>query len=196
MGQEKRPITEMFSNTLNAVKGVKKVVPVNIRQFAGAAFGDTSPLTENDLWASDIEAIKNAVNNTKEPGVIGYGDYGTPDKYDPSDWQGGSKDGIGPFGALIKSYTDPKFRMETTLGMANYNVDPAGNVIVSDRYNFGASPEQINAEIAKRGGKMKALSSSYSEAGFEGLMNALGNMFVAPEGNTGAPVNINLGKIK
>lgn len=197
-------ISEIFGNVLNQLKGVRKIVPVNIRQYAGTILGDRSPLTEDDLWGSDIEAIKNAVIRNKkgegtgfvQPGVIGYGDYGEKDG-DFSDWQGGSKNGVGPFAALLKSYIDPKFRMETTLGMAKYADDGSGNTVVQDTYNFGATPEQIKTEIDKYGGKFKAVKGAYQNAGFEGLLNAIGNLYAAPEGNnSGPPVRINLGKVE
>lgn len=181
-------ISDVFASVYNTGK---KAVPVNIRQYVAGAMGNNSPLTEADLWPSDIQALRNAVNNTTEPGVIGYGDYGPEAKYDPSAWQGGSKEGIGLFGALLKSYLDPKFRMETTLGMANFNETPDGNVTVTDNYNFGATPEQVNAAIQKAGGKGKALMNSYRDSGFEGLLNAFGNLYVAPEGDNSIPVRIN-----
>lgn len=202
-------ISQVFGNALNstvkAVKGVRKVVPVNIRQFAGAAFGNNSPLTEDDFWQSDLDAMKGAVSKNMagkgtgfvKPGDIGYGDYGTGEGGEFSKWDGGyrGQEGIGLFASLLQSYIDPKFRLETTLGMAKYKPDADGNIIVEDNYNFNATPNEIEGAVNKAGGKFNAMKNSYRDAGFEGLMNAIGNLYIAPEGNGGTPVRINLGKV-
>lgn len=192
------PPTQDNSNIIlealyNLYGAAKKTVPINMRQYADAALGDKTPLTESDLWASDLDAIKNAINNSDTSGVIGYGDYGA-EPLEFSDWGNPESrgDGLSMLDLIIKSYTDPKFRMETTLGLANVHTDTNGDVVVTDTYNFGATPELLDAEVKRAGSPRSLLFEAYQNHGWEGILNAFGNLYVAPEGDNSIPVRIKI----
>ncbi|MES3016202.1 MAG: hypothetical protein V4721_00425 [Bacteroidota bacterium] len=157
-------------------------------------------MTEKDLWQSDLDSLKRAVGRHLDKGVnkgeIGYGEYGENPEFETSAWDGGiTGQGVNPLQAIFESINDPKFRMETTLGMARYDVDPNGDAIVSDKYDFNATRPQVDAYHKESGGKIASLLRAYKEAGFEGALNVAGNSFIGAEGE-GTPVRINLGPAK
>lgn len=178
----------------------KSAVPVNIRALASAISGDRAGITTDDLWLSDKEALyraasRQAATTGKTSGDIGYGDYGAkPSEF--SDFTGGdlygAHSGIGLIDAIIKSYTDPKFRMETTLGMARYKVNPDKSVSISDRYDFNAPRKIVNSEITKNG-KLGTILNAYRNVGFEGAANAAGNIYAGADGE-GLPYQVNLSR--
>lgn len=181
-------------------QSVKNIIPVNIRQYGSSIMGNRGELNESHFSNSDKQSIIRAVlRNMKHPGsepnTIGYFDYGKKENH-RTGWEGsGSGNGVSPIGAMIKSFTDPAFRMETTLGMANYHTDDNGDVIVTDTYDFGAPQEVINQKIKENGGsKIKTYLQLARErqSNFEGKLNIIGNLFAGGDG-TGAPVRINLG---
>ncbi len=167
------------------------LAPVNMRQYLYTLLGGKEGLTENDLSDSDKESVLRAVQQViqqtgQQSGTIGYGDYGGGPIAIPQD--------PGLLDILHKSFTDPAFRMETTLGMANYNVGPDGNVHVSDQYDFNASPESVQQAKQAHGGGLGLAMEGYKQAGWLGLLNALGNL--ARPGETGTPYSLNLGPLK
>ena len=176
----------IFTNPLAAI-------PVNIRQYVASIFGDETELNEKHFSKSDLDSLRQAVHRqmTKSgsrEGEIGYGDYyETPAKF--------SSFGRGESAVryLKDSFNDPAFRMETTLGMARYKVDDAGNAVVEDKYDFNASREQVK-ELLSRQSTIGVLSEAYRRHGVNGILNAAGNIFGRTEGE-GTPVKINLGPI-
>src|SRR3990172_3631999 len=99
------------------------LLPINIRQYLAHLLGNREPLTEKHLSKEDLAALRMGVYRKMmgggvepTPGVIGYGDYGSK----PGQFSGfGGGPSNKPFGSvLLDSFTDPKTRMETTLGMA------------------------------------------------------------------------------
>jgi hypothetical protein len=171
-----------------------RAIPVNMRMYLAHLTGDKTPLTEKNLWPSDLEAVKRAVARqmAKQPdaGVIGYGDYApAPDQFSSF------ADGPGILGIIGDSFSDPSFRLETTLGMARYQKDPSGNVVVRDRYNFNATRKQVQDALDGRS-KLGVLADALSKAGLPGLLNAIGNIYGATDDEGGTPVEINLGKVR
>lgn len=169
--------------------GGLNLAPVNIRQYLHTLTGGNEGLSEKDLSESDRATLMQAVQKVmqqsgQESGTIGYGDYGDTIA---------THDNMGLLDLLYRSATDPAFRLETTLGMAKYNVDPQGNVIVSDQYDFNADPAAVQQAIQQKGGLGLALEG-YQHSGWMGLLNALGNM--ARPGETGTPYSLNLGQLK
>ena len=177
----------------------KNLLPVNIRQYLSHLIGNREPLTERHLSKEDLAALRISVHRNMmgggiepRPGVIGYGDYGSK----PGQFSGfGGGPSNKPFGSvLLDSFTDPKTRMETTLGMAKYYRDENGDLIINDRYNFNASREQIN-KILKDKSLAGTLMFAYHQNGMPGILNALGNIFGDSESEGGSEVKINLGKM-
>lgn len=175
---------EIKKQQASEVSILKNYVPVNIRQYLSHITGDTSELNESHLDSSDIDALKYAVKkdikthtkNGVEPseGVIGYGDY-SPKGF--SEWAEGDKGhSHGPLDMIKNSYTDPAYRMETTLGMAKWKKDSEGNVIIEDKYNFAASENEMR-EAIKSKGVLGLISEGYRDGGLPGILNVVGNMF-------------------
>ena len=164
------------------------LIPVNVRQYASHLAGNVSPITERQFTPEDLEAIRFAIakRGGGEKGQIGYGDYskaGFSSFGDPSE---------GPLDMLYKSYTDPAYRMETTLGMASYRKLPDGSYVVEDRYNFNASSRQAVANALREQGMMSLLHNAYKTRGLSGVLNVLGNVYGHTESEPGAPVSIRL----
>jgi soluble lytic murein transglycosylase-like protein len=175
----------------------RAAVPVNIRTFVSHLAGDRGKITERLFAKSDLDALRAAVrtNMSKgnaDKGVIGYGEYGGNGTDEFSSW--GRSPGV--ITSIADSYTDPKFRMETTVGMATWRKDDKGNIIVEDRYNFNAPGRAfVDKKKKENGGTLGALVYGYKAAGIVGVLNALGNIVGDTEGEPGNKVQINLGKI-
>lgn len=171
-------------------KATTALVPVNALQFLKTVQGDKSDITEKDFWDSDKDAIRGAVHRKieetgKTEGYIGYGDYNPEHRW--SDFGFGNEN---PVSMILQSFADSTYRMETALGMAHYKVDDNGDILISDRYDFGASKEAVDKVIQEKG--YGAYFEAFKEQGFSGLLSAIGNT-VAPE-DTGRKVRLNLGK--
>ncbi len=170
---------------------IKKTVPVNIRQYLYTLGGGREGLSLNDFNADDIASIRSAVDRViaktgKLEGEIGYGDYDPKGKIQAED----KRDDL--LSLLEKSFTNPAFRMETTLGMAKYHVNPKGEVEISDAYDFNADRDAVR-KILNTQGLLPVLYEGYRDRGAWGLANALGNIFGLTE-NEGTPYTLNLGK--
>ena len=180
----------MAENALaNRFRSAKNaLVPVNVRQFVSHLAGDVSPITESQFSPEDLASIRSAIarQGGGEAGTIGYGDYG------PSGLSGFGDPTQGPLDMLYKSYTDPAYRMETTLGMASYRRLPDGSYVVEDRYNFNAPSRQGVKNALREQGITSLLSDAYKRNGLPGVLNLLGNVYGSTEDDRGAPVSIRL----
>ena len=166
----------------------RRSVPVNLRQYAYTLAGGRAPMTEKDFWASDLNAIRGAVERQieqsgKPSGSISYFDYAPSMRNTQVE-----NPRHGPLDIIRHSYADPAYRMESTLGTANYAVTPEA-ITIQDAYDFGASPEQVREELAKRG-YLGALHEGFQHGGFWGIGNILGNL-ARPSG-TGTPFELKL----
>ena len=164
------------------------LVPVNVRQFASHLFGNRLPITESQFNAKDLDAIRFAIQKRGggASGTIGYGDYGPQGSTsfgDPSE---------GPLQMLKYSYTDPAYRMETTLGSASYRQLPDGSYVVEDQYNFNAPSRQLVNDKLKEQNVLSLAAQSYKKYGLAGVLNLLGNVYGDTESEPGAPVSIRL----
>lgn len=170
------------------------LVPINIKQYIKFLVGTDTSLSEKDFNKEDLAAIKRAVirrmKENPRSGEIGYGDYGEQ----PADFSN-FEQGASLRTLISDSYTDPKMRLETTLGMASYDTDDNGDVRVKDTYNFNATRKQVN-EIVKEQGRLGAMDYALRKNGFTGILNAIGNMYGKTEDEGGTNVDINLGKIR
>ena len=171
----------------------RATIPVNIRTYLRGLYNGQGPeLTAEDFWPSDLDALRQAVKNNMGPtpvfgnlendemtprpdwqrtkGQVGYGDYETPE----TKWEYGN-----PLRTLWKSYTDPAFRMETTLGNSQYELQDGGNIKITDAYDFNADRDLTRQYMEDKGtlggimGLLKELALARGKAG--SLMNMLGN---------------------
>lgn len=175
-------LVDRFRRVKNAL------IPVNVRQFVSHLAGDVSPITEAQFTPEDLAAIRYAIakRGGGAAGSIGYGDYGAggfSSFGDPRE---------GPLDMLYKSYTDPAYRMETTLGGASYRRLPDGSYVVEDQYNFNAPSRQRVTNALREKGVMSLLTGAYKTHGMAGVLNVLGNVYGHTEDEPGAPVSIRL----
>ena len=176
----------MLTNQVQSVKNA--LVPVNVRQYVSHLFGDRSPITESQFSPKDLDAIRFAIDKQGggESGMIGYGDYG------PKGITNFGDPGEGLFDMLKNSYTDPAYRMETTLGGASYRRLPDGSYLVEDQYNFNAPSRQLVKDKLKEQNVLSLAAQSYKKYGLAGVLNLLGNVYGDTEDEPGAPVSIRL----
>jgi hypothetical protein len=167
------------------------LVPVNMRTYINHLLGDRSPITESDFTEKDLDAIRYAIKKDEElgeksSGTIGYGDYS------PQGFSNFGNPGEGPLDILKDSYTDPAYRMETTLGGASYRQLPDGSYVVEDQYNFNAPSRESVNDFLKDKNIVSAIYEGYKGYGLAGVLNLLGNVYGDTESESGAPVSIRL----
>jgi len=176
----------MLASAMQNVKNA--LLPVNVRQFASHLFGDRSPITESQFTPEDLAAIRFAIEKRGggASGSIGYGDYS------PQGFSSFGDPDEGLVGMLHKSYTDPAYRMETTLGQASYRQLPNGSYVVEDKYNFNAPSRQHVNNKLKEQNFLSLAADAYKIRGLSGVLNLLGNVYGDTESEPGAPVSIQL----
>jgi hypothetical protein len=177
----------------SAVQSIKNaLIPVNMRQYVSHLMGNRSPITESQFTPKDLDAIRFAINKSGkgESGTFGYGDYS------PAGGSTFASPSEGVVDMLKSSFTDPAYRMETTLGQASYRRLPDGSYVVEDKYNFNApSREIVNQELKKKN-LLSLAADSYKERGISGILNLLGNVYGDTESEQGAPVSIRIPKFE
>ena len=179
-------LSEGEASTSQNIKNA--LVPVNMRKYISHLLGDRSPITESDFTEKDLDAIRYAIEKQGggSSGTIGYGDYS------PQGFSDFGNPGEGPLDLLKNSYTDPAYRMETTLGMASYRQLPDGSYVVEDRYNFNAPSRKYVNDILKKQNIISIMSEGYKTHGLSGILNILGNAYGDTESEPGTPVSIRL----
>jgi len=196
-GNKTTNIRNAFVQAADKAKSVARdignvVVPSNIRIYTSHLAGDRRTITEKNLSQADKDAILFAIQKsakaTKNPnqGVIGYGDYG------PNGFSNFAEPNENMLSTVYDSYTDPAYRMETTLGMASWRRLPDGSYVIEDRYNFNATRPQVKNTIAKQGGVTRTLLDAYKNRGVSGVLNAAGNIYGDTETERGNAVRIRL----
>jgi len=141
--------------------------------------GVTDPINEKNFSDEELEFIKKLIKSKNNPnGNISYGDYM---KYSQSPGTGMVTSAFPGLASLF----DPFGRVQTTLGRFGYSTDPAGNVKVTDKYDFNPIG-QYDGVL----GKLELMDQS----GWSpyGLIRDYAGRKLPP--GTGRPVNINLGK--
>lgn len=178
---------------------LKENVPVNVRAYLSLFAGRKEPLTETFFAQEDLEFLRRAVERKVAKtgmgiGALDYDDYSDDGSVSPPgrDFAMGN---MGPLKMLAASRGSPAFRMETTLGMARYEIDDAGNAIIEDRYNFGATRKQVD-DVLEQKGLLGIFTWAYQNNGLPGLLNAAGNLWGATDEEPGIVVRLNLGPLK
>ena len=159
-----------------------KAAPAALRAFTSTIRGNTSTITEDFFRQDELAIIKRAAEEALTSGRtdITYSDFGASDP-----WSTGTR---GAFQALTETGKSLAF----TFGTAQVSQDKEGNIIVTDRYDFGATPEQIKKYRESPTATAGLLWKGIVENGLLGVGNVLGNL-AAAEGE-GREVRINLGK--
>jgi hypothetical protein len=176
----KNALAGTYQNVKNAL------VPVNMRAFVSHLTGNRDPITERDLSPADIKALQFAISKQQNPeqGVIGYGDYSPKGLagFDASQ---------GPLDILYSSYTDPSYRMETTLGSAKYKRLPDGSYVITDKYDFNAKRKDVREALSNRN-FLTLLNDAFRANGLPGVLNLIGNTYGSTEDEPGNPVRIQI----
>ncbi len=165
--------------------------PLNIRQYAYTLAGGAAPMTEKDFVDSDLATLKEAITRKikqtgQVSGVLSYGDYDKDGKISHVEQSG-------VFDSIYRSFVDPIFRIESTLGTISYTINKNGDIEIHDAYDFAADQSDIDKKVQEHG-KLGVLIDAGKHSGAWGILNAAGNI-VRPAG-TGTPFTLNLGKYK
>jgi hypothetical protein len=178
-----RDITNLEAQRDSGIGSLKNVIPPNIRMFVADLLGNKEPFTETDLTSSDRDLLKKIASSSKDKGYIDYADYGV-NSIDRS---------------MFRNILDDRYNLKTLLGKAKVEVDPQGNLIVKDTFDFNDKKDVKNLEDFKFA--LKDITdayqgkSGYGKGGIYSMLRQVGKYFGSGPGE-GAPVKINLGKYK
>lgn len=156
--------------------------PIALRTFIQTLFGERSTITEQDLTPKELELIRNAVAFAESGGkkVIGYGDYGPTDT---SQQYSGT-------GTVLDALTNPGTSLAMTLGMAKFDRNKDGSIIIRDKYRFDAPSSVVRERLADRG-LLQSLADGLASNGLLGVGNVIGNIML-PADSKGRDVNIRI----
>lgn len=162
-------------------------IPSNIRAYLSTLLGDRTPITNGSLSPTDITALKAAAHKAVASGKpLDYTQY-------PLD-SFNALDRAGWLEAIKRSFSDPNYRLETTIGAANLKRDKAGNLHVVDTYDFNNDgPGKMLLDQIRQGnikGVLKASGDRPTE-----VLDALGYLFAPETAKKRRPIDINLGPI-
>jgi hypothetical protein len=153
-----------------ASRMLKEVVPLDTRTFVSTLFGNRDPITEKNLNADQLSALREVVQTAEQKGRKGNVQYSDYEKFN-----------AGP-------QHNAHISLSTTLGRFNYVQNPDGSLTVVDRYDFanpgreeaikayeGMGPARKALEVAKRTAQ-RPLAFPLS------LASELGNAYIGREG--------------
>ncbi len=170
------------------------IIPANMRAFVQHLAGRTDPVTEDFFPEGDLELLRRSVlmkmdQDGTTRGAIGYGWYGDMDSQSLYQFDQGE---LNLARVAMRSFRDPVFRLETTLGMSNYEVDKSGDIIVTDKYNFNYVTSKDRAERIVAG--IPSEPANIVTSGPGAYLRMIAAAFGAAEDEPGTPVRINLGR--
>lgn len=165
----------------------KGLVPVNARQYLKAMTGDTSGVAPEDLWPSDQQAlsqvIKAASARKASPGFNEVDNTPKEGSFDYRDWKpsvqafgfgGADKPAAHTLLDLIKaSYSDPQFRMATTVGSAPYKQNADGSYTITDSYDFNSGTRQAYEKMGGLPALIDVAPKTQTDIWLEALANYL-----------------------
>ena len=186
---------------------VKKLIPAQVRTFAGTLMGNRDPITEKDFTKAELEQVKNAIIKSRDrqtgksfiaTGTPGKKDYKLEQYYDPTvDY----KDyGNGMNNARQDFNVGSNAAIRNTLGKFAYEKTPEGRLIAKDNYDFKDDlVKEENVRPSSEYEKMSALEkigalakdTITSPKGVTTLPSRVGSAFI---GKDGRPVRIDLGE--
>jgi hypothetical protein len=143
---------------------------LDTRTFVSTLFGNRDPITEKNLNADQLSALREVVQTAEQKGRKGNVQYSDYEKFN-----------AGP-------QHNAHISLSTTLGRFNYVQNPDGSLTVVDRYDFanpgreeaikayeGMGPARKALEVAKRTAQ-RPLAFPLS------LASELGNAYIGREG--------------
>lgn len=172
-------------------------VPVNAKTYVSALLGSRSGPSLADFTDSDLAVMRQTVrtamqqNGGRPSGSFGYGQY-----------RGGKREAASeidkPYGMLElakKSFLDPSFRVETTIGQGRYSINDRNELEITDAYDFN----RPRGDVAQYANSEGLLQISKDMAGLvmhgrapealETLINLVG-----PAAGESKPYTLNLGR--
>jgi len=150
---------------------VRRLAPTNARAYVKGITGDTTPIDESYFKPEELTALRMAAMRGMDeftshpaPGYtqehVSYRHYTEPQ-------------GVNAFNVDAKMLTDPSVVAMTTIGAAQIERQPGGDVHLVDRYNFNS------------------IATGWSPTPWYRLLRAIGGVLL-PEGK-GFDVRLNLG---
>ena len=169
----------LFNPVTATLKAVTESLPMNAKTFIKDLMGSVKMITEKDFSSTDLEVLKELVKKIKKEGRD-HIDY-------VKDYKGSFRDKT-----LSRSFTDPLYRLHTTIGEATIGSNDKGETIVSDRYNFN---DTLGPNMRHwMHGKDFIDILNQPKITLYTKMRLIGDKYGSKEGE-GAPVFINLGKL-
>jgi hypothetical protein len=172
---------------------VKKLVPAQVRTFAGTLAGNRDPITEKDFTAAELKQAKDAVLQSRERNAkklkddptVAYKDYGK----NKDDAREDANIGYGT-------------AMRNTLGRFKYEKTPEGRLVATDTYDFKddlvkeipgipKTKDYAGLNTLEKVGKLAKDSFNSEAGGFKTLPSRTGSAFIGADGR---PVKIDLGE--
>lgn len=173
-------------------------LPVNIKTYLSTLLGNRTGPSLSDFTPGDLDAIRRAAATSmkttgQSQGTFGYGNYTGTARTPGSRFD----EPQGLWSLLMRSFTDPSFRAETTLGQAKYNVNDRGELEVRDTYNFNMPRSEVNAYAQHEGGLQiwKDLTDLVRSGRGNEALETFINMFGTSQ-EEGKPYTLNLGRLK
>jgi hypothetical protein len=174
--------SEMANEFRNLLPDYRTFVPPAARAFSSVVFGSREPMTEQFFTPEEIDILRQTVEQAEADNrrYFGYPDYAARDP--------NLNININAPKNVLNALFDRRASLANTLGHAAFERLPDGTIVIRDRYDFHASPEDVAAYSGASGfGRLLIGSLPY---GPMGTLNAVGN-YVAPRGE-GRPVEIRI----
>jgi hypothetical protein len=178
-------IEEGGDNQERGIGSFKNIIPPNVRMFVADLLGSTEKFTEKDLTPEYQNVLKEIASKNINKGYIDYEDYGIKSINRP----------------LYKNITDARFNLKTLIGKGKVELDKEGNVLIKDNFNFNDKKDVKSLKdlkLALQDIYGAFTGTSESAAGVGGLYSAIrqGAKYFGSGPGEGAPIEINLGKLK
>jgi hypothetical protein len=178
-------IEEGENNQERGIGSFKNIIPPNVRMFMADLLGSKEKFTEKDLTPEYQNVLREIASKNVNKGSIGYEDYGIKSINQP----------------LYKNITDARYNLKTLLGKAKVEVNKEGNLLIKDSFDFNDKKDiksLKDLKFALQDIYGAFIGESKSAAGVGGLYSAIrqGAKYLGSGPGEGAPVEINLGKLK
>ncbi len=199
-------MVDSSGNTVASNESIMSMVPAHIRMFVQDILGNqesnNGQIKTSDFFSkSELTGILSVVgraykrNGGKTKGVVEYGD-----SKNPKDYATGVTDVSFASSDLSLVNAAPEAIIKKTLGQFNWEVNKAGDLIVTDRYNFNDA-DKMRKQYPSQMAKMIHLTAlagqaarPESDTGVYGVIRRAAAFYGSKEGE-GVSFKINLGKV-